>query len=501
MTIAPRPYPTLSRILNGTDGLCYPFRETTNGEHRNHLVLYEDSTSGERRLIKMQHEIRDRHILCCVKRVYGGVFSGYPESANDIETSILDAFVEEASKCCFIPSKRIPARREQLHRSSDRIVSMLKGMFQHEVKVHLDKIGELLLDQNTALSWAKFKNNCQELADRLLRGADFDYVFPSPAKDSSMSNATGRATQRARPTYLISFGDRVEGKYMTVNQLKSITERFCETGHAGNDIIDLLQEELSVKMNGTLNNFFEHCSELALITPPPINHDSNHSQTYDALWNLPRDTLSVLQCHLLRPPSKYKTTSGNSFDSKQWLQGRIRLLRQLSVFASFTGGLGTALQAMVSTRPDMISRAQIPKSRIFGSLSADERVKIISFRDTAILYVIAGRSSQQFPTTRYGIPKALLNDWQTRIDRIKRAKGQVTKLQIVGAGLKGYAAAAVDLLRRRKLLPPSAFIARQADESILRNPLNYVIEPYWAQMRDGWVYFGFRDATFAYQQK
>ena len=85
--------------------------------------------------------------------------------------------------------------------------------------------------------------------------------------------------------------------------------------------------------------------------------------------------------------------SGQAFDEMQWTQSRLRALQQLDTIASYTGALGSALLDLFHREPNITSKVAIPKSRIFGSLRADEKVRIIR-SGTTVGYVIGRRQGR-----------------------------------------------------------------------------------------------------------
>lgn len=380
--ISPRPCPVLFPSSTVTDSLIEgPIDDTTLISPQARLIVYRDKVSHERSVILESHPGGDRTILCCVKRIYGAAFSGYPTSHSDYEGTILDTFVREAGKCRFQPSKTVPARRRQLHKSATHLCNAVKDAIGNEVKKYICRIASTLLDSTLNLEWDMFTNNCQRLIDRLLNGKDFEYVFPRlPAGFPSLA-VSDEWEYFEWPRYLISFGDRIEGQGINIQQPNSCVTRFCEQIGSTEDIIDFLklkihQAELDSQAElGSDNRIFKDLKELALVTPQP------HTEVYrttaeDALWDLPRDSLSILQFHMRRPFAKYSSTTGQTFDETQWMNGRLRVLQQLDIIACYAGALGLALLEMFRQEPAMVNKVVIPKSRIFGSLRSNEKARV-----------------------------------------------------------------------------------------------------------------------------
>ncbi|KAL9024576.1 MAG: hypothetical protein Q9196_006420 [Gyalolechia fulgens] len=340
------------------------------------LILYEDKVSHERSVLLENRPSAPRPILCCVKRIYGAAFSGYPTSACGLETIVLDNFVLEAGKCIFRPSKTVAARRRQLLSSAARVCGLIKDMIGVEVRKYLQLIADSLLEPKSSLTWGMLTNNCQRLIDRILKTKDFEYIFPRLPKGFHSLPQSEVREHFQWPRYLISFGHRIEGEEISIQQPNSCVTKFCEWGSTTGDIIDFLVLEINDTKTKNGNPSFKDLKELALVTPHP-NTQSYREIVEDALWDLPRDSLSILQFHLSRSHAKYYTISGRQFDGAAWIDGRLRVLQQLDIIGCFTGALGSALIDLFHREPEMVSKVTIPKSRIFGSLRADEKVRLI----------------------------------------------------------------------------------------------------------------------------
>ena len=412
--ISSRPYPELFHKSTVTtplvDGLD---RGNDRGETGHCLVLYKDIASHEPCLLERSHPLSGRSVLCCVKRVYGAAFSGYPVSTSDTGKFILDTFVLEARKCKFKPSKTVESRRRQLHRSAENVTRLVKEILGDEVRKYLNRIASLLMDPHANLTWHILGNNCQRLIDRLLKGKDFEYTFPRLPKGFGSVGSPDLWKNVPWPRYLISFGDRVEGEGISIQQPNSSVTKFCHSDFPDGDIIDFLELEIHQMSHNGRSSCFKDLSELTLVIPQPGSEDFRQMSN-DALRDLPRDSLSILQYHLLRPSSKYSTISGQALDEKQWIQSRLRALHQIDTIASYTGALGCALLDLFHREPNIISKVIIPKSRIFGSLRSDEKVRIIRSGST-VGYVIAQR--QERLTKALDHAETILNAIQKVSDR------------------------------------------------------------------------------------
>ena len=485
-------------------------RDNARQATRDCLVLYEDMTSHKPCLLEQSHSLFDRSVLCCVKRVYGAAFSEYPPSTSDTGNLVLESFVLEARECRFKPSKTVESRRRQLHRSAEKVTKLMKEMLGDEVRKYLNRIASLLMDSDAKLTWHVLGNNCQRLIDRLLKGKDFEYAFPRIPKGFGSVDSMDLWKMVQWPRYLISFGDRIEGKDISIQQPNSAVTKFCHNNISDGDIVDFLELEISRVGLNSGNSRFKDLSELALVIPQPKSE--NYSQlSNNALWDLPRDSLSILQYHLLRPSSKYSTITGQVIDETQWTQSRFRLLHQLDTIASYTGALGSALLDLFHREPKVMSKITIPKSRIFGSLRADEMVSIIR-SGSMVVYVIARRKE--------GLAKAL-DQAATMFKAIQKSSEKYpgkTGTRVLNSGavealLMRLLKASADPKERRAIIRESplkdtllqnlwpalvdmfSFNTELGSTTIQTLPLQVIK----IANRDNWLYLSFGDVIFAYQ--
>ena len=378
---------------------------------------------------------------------------------------------------------------------------MIKKMLGEEVRKYLNRTASLLMDSNAKSTWHMLGNNCQKLIDRLLNGKDFEYTFPRLPKGLGPGDSTDIWKTLPWPRYLISFGDRVEGKDISIQQPNSSVTQFCHENSSSRDIIDFLELEIHRAGRNGGNACFKDLSELALVIPQP-GAENYWELSNNALWDLPRDSLSILQYHLLRPSSRYSTTSGQAFDETQWTQSRLRALQQLDTIASYTGALGSALLDLFHREPNITSKVAIPKSRIFGSLRADEKVRIIR-SGNMVGYVISrrqerltkalGHTEKKFSAIRTSLEKFWVAVPRTSVLFLMQAHKSVESseytdfirlyadvLRLGGGSLGslGSVGAATDLA--------GIILACQLQAIKIAN-------------RDNWIYMKFGDVIFAHQ--
>lgn len=250
------------------------------------------------------------------------------------------------------------------------------------------------------------------------------------------------------------------------------------------DLVEFLEIGILKAQSGAGMGALEGLTELALVTPQP-QHEGFSEAAFNILWDLPRDSLSILQCHLMRPAYRYSTSSGQALSEKQWMHSRIRTFQQLDVFASLSGALGSALLAVFSREPEMISKVTIPKSRIFGSIRAGGEVRIIRSA-VAVSYVIS-RNSDSKALSIFDAPDSFYSALQTRMEElVGRASGKVSKSKVIHQmGLKMYMRLVMEML-----------IGAVGSYSVYCAP---AIETMKTIGRDNWIYVRFGDVIFAHQ--
>lgn len=358
--------------------------DTENGQQyvRQCLVVFDDAkNNGLRTLSTQDREIRVRNTLALSKRVHGGAFSGYLHPERQEEIAILDLFLLEAGRNKYRGGYTVRARRKRLYKSANNLLNMIQPNLCQEVRKYLRRMAILLLDPTIELSFNKFGNNCQKLTDRLLSGRDFEYVFPRlPAAN----------TTNDWPRYLVSFGNRVSAEPIDIKQADSLLASFClKSSKPDGDIVDSLYEEESrlrnrgMEEDGDLRDRTKWaeslCHSLKLSFPLDVTG-------MGVIWSHPRDALSIFHFHLTRASYKYLNVIDARYSQDAWTESRLKVLSHLDIFSTFTGALGSAMLEMFRD-PRKIQTLTIPKARIFGTLRANEKVRILRFGKVAT-YII-----------------------------------------------------------------------------------------------------------------
>ncbi|KAM3064859.1 hypothetical protein ACMFMF_011699 [Clarireedia jacksonii] len=112
----------------------------------------------------------------------------------------------------------------------------------------------------------------------------------------------------------------------------------------------------------------------------------------DVFWAMPGDTLSMLQFHLLRQPSKYhNSNTGGCLSEDDWNKNRFRVMQLLDTFASLAGALGASLFDLLSRDRQLLSQITIPNARVFGNILASEHRRIVRLSSRWVAYDITNR--------------------------------------------------------------------------------------------------------------
>jgi hypothetical protein len=92
----------------------------------------------------------------------------------------------------------------------------------------------------------------------------------------------------------------------------------------------------------------------------------------NALWNIPRDSISILHTHLLRYSFKYANMEQKLLTREQWAKNRLRVLHQLGVFEARSGALSAALMEQRVEKRHIIAKPIHPLAEGFGTPHLEE---------------------------------------------------------------------------------------------------------------------------------
>ncbi|RYP15482.1 hypothetical protein DL765_005689 [Monosporascus sp. GIB2] len=341
--------------------------------------------------LEYQHKprrIKQRPLLACVKRLYGGSFSCYPASARFRQAEVIKILVKEANTYRSISNtKLVEVKRKLLSDAAGRITRALEECLGMEVDKHLNRITRILVENQTIRGWNMFTNSCQWLVMRLLSGKDFEYIIPRfPDSLGEVHDEKAEEASFGWPRYLVSFGPNIEGFNQSFYQPNSMITDFCQS----RPTIDYdLIEYIALRSHASPDTLPTSRVELSLSGAKGAN---DTTIPMDALWAMPGDTLSMLQFHLLRQPSKYQnSTTGGCLPEDDWNKNRFRVMQLLDTFASLAGALGASLFDLLSRDRQLLSQIIIPSARVFGNILASEQVRIIRLSSRWVAYGITNR--------------------------------------------------------------------------------------------------------------
>ena len=174
-----------------------------------------------------------------MKRVYGGAFSGHNILLVEQELVVLRTFITAAENCKL--HGKISMQRESLRTGAKAVMAELHKLLDHEVGLHIRRLATKLMSPKTVLKWHPRSNSCQQFADTLLDGEDFEHLFPLFPKAFVENEAARKTPGFEWPRYLISFNDHIDGLAALGFQPKSIISKFCQAKRDRCDIIEFAE--------------------------------------------------------------------------------------------------------------------------------------------------------------------------------------------------------------------------------------------------------------------
>ena len=237
---------------------------------------------------------------------------------------------------------------------------------------------------------------------------------------------------------------------------------------------------------------------------PQSGSEESWHVSNNALWDLPRDSLSILQYHLLRPRLKYSTLSGQAYNTEQWYQSRLRALHQLDIISSYMAALGNALRALFLHKPNILTKLAMPKSRIFGTLRADERVQFIRSIST-VGYLITNRREASIEAIQCARKLLGVNPLFSKIlkgSKMLRWEGKMLRWQWMEA-MRGrtnlVASHPIPLLPAMEISNVFPLDGGMSMIALTDMILAFELQGIMVAARDNWIYLYFKDLVFAFQ--
>ncbi|RDW66953.1 hypothetical protein BP5796_09702 [Coleophoma crateriformis] len=367
--ISGRPLPSL--CLKPQEALLY---DTDQCNERTDLEvrIFDDKISSERKLDQVLAVSRERHFLGSVKKIYGGAFSGHAEAFRDLEQEIIKCFVKTADSFQYLPGKAVLANQKRLFRLSALVVSKIQEIFGQEVKIYLQHFANALASPSTPIRWDLDTNNCQHFAQNLLKGLNTSTLFHLIPGNYFDDETVKQKKKWPIPRYLLSFGHDIDTPIALLRpQVRSLVWNFY---HQKRDDCDMIEFAERFRTEACVAPT-EAWEILCGFTPEFDATTKTHKlSVIDALWTIPRDSISILQTHLMRSWARHSTNGGRCLSPKEWVLNRLRILHQLDVFACLSSGLATATLLELGTHTEFLSSYYYPTATSHGTLHVSEKI-------------------------------------------------------------------------------------------------------------------------------
>ena len=392
--ITPRQLPSL--CFESANALLYSENDRRSGRPETQaVVLFQD---GQQRYFRLSSQAqRDRQLLASVKRLYGGAFSGRDARLYQKEEAVVLSLVTASDSFRYLPSKSVSANYNRLHAKAAKVLSLVREMISHDVNLHLKRFSSVLLDHKTLLRWDARSNTCQDFADNVLRDPVFGGLIPKLPREF-VTDQSVRANPEYRVLrYLISFGTSIDTPIALLRpQPRSVVWRFY---HEIRDNCDLI--EYAERVTYKQASIPPHLRRISVLQYSESTADVSVDDLVDSLWELPRDTLSILQTHLLRRREKYSSPQGFALTQREWVINRLQILQQLDVFGSLAGAWGSAWLAEFLRKPEgLLLKGAWPDAARCGNLHASENIQTIGTVSWGVC-LITGREREWWKRELY----------------------------------------------------------------------------------------------------
>ncbi|KAF2144352.1 uncharacterized protein K452DRAFT_296543 [Aplosporella prunicola CBS 121167] len=335
-SITSRPIPSFrydnsTSLLYGTTGRATGANKVLAG------YLYQRHDDSSRVLSKesKDHD-NQRQFLACNKRILGGAFSGHNSHWQQNEADIVQLLVKTSKGFGYIPSKSVLSNRCRLSNACKPIVGLIKDAFGHEVDLHLKRFSSRLMDNSVKLKWDLQLNNCQTFAVNLISDKIFNGLFHPIPRNFVTEERVRLAQNYPMPRYLLSFGTSIDTPIALLRpQARSLIWKFYHRKRDDCDIIEFGQ-------NAAMQKEPELASSWQLLCSVMIDSHSHGPVMVpsETLWELPRDSISILQTHILRKQERYSSTSGYALSKMEWIENRLSVLNSINSFLSLAGSMG-----------------------------------------------------------------------------------------------------------------------------------------------------------------
>ena len=371
MLVSQRQPPSL--CFQPANTLLYPENDRQSGRPETEAVILFQH--GQQRFLRLSSQAQqDRQLLASVKRIYGGAFSGRDPRLHQMEEAVARRLMTASDSFRYLPSKSVRANYKRLHAEAAKVTSLVREIINHDVNQYLKRFSAALLDLKLSLRWNARSNTCQDFADNILRDPRLGNLAPKLPK-AFVTDENVRANP-AYPglRYLICFGTTIDTPIALLRpQPRSVVWRFY---HGIRDNCDLIEYAESVTHKQA--SIPHHLRRVSVLQYPEPAAGASVDGLIDSLWELPRDTVSTLQMHLLRRREKYSSPQGYALTQCEWVTNRLQILQQLDVFGSLAGAWGSVWLAEFLRKPEgLLLKGSWPDAATYGTMHVNEKIQTI----------------------------------------------------------------------------------------------------------------------------
>jgi hypothetical protein len=279
----------------------------------------------------------------------------------------------------------------------------------------------------------------------------------------------------------MSFSDRIDGQSVGLHQPNSVMTKYFAEKRMWGDLVEFLGRHVDVNNKKRKYDAF-------LLKKAAMGDSDSRAIGFDSLWEMPRDTLSILQFQLSRSRLRYVSSAGGAVSPSDWVENRLLLLLMADTFASFSGALGTCLLRLAASDPDIVKKIILPKGRILGTARVGEKMRIVQLPGRQTVYFISSKPDAELDQF-FGAPEddvqlfsKLLRQCllQTKTLSTGLFAGMVTK--VVEKALK--------IVGRATVKPRRGFrtVSRGSAGDFLSLSIDQAIRLYEIRKRDGWTH-------------
>ncbi|KAF8243667.1 hypothetical protein K440DRAFT_663983 [Wilcoxina mikolae CBS 423.85] len=313
--------------------------------------------SPKRKVYRGSMRRKIRRIKASMKQVVGGLFSGLFK--KDEETAVVKAVVDESRRCVYEPMKTQRYHNQKLRNSVQRIVQLLRDLFETRIKLYLRTIVRKLTNRSVNLTFSPI-NHCQLFCEEIL---DYD-VFGNFVE----TKGDCRVCLPETPLYLLSFMCR-PGSYKYSSKIHPSSKKATPNGlmeeyllrfryhshHNDSDLFDTLQEYW-YDWGAFGGPIFSHQDVFPWDCTEAYGTAANNSSQVKCnecsiakhVFAFPFDSWSLVHMHVLREQRFYASSGGMS--DQRWQQNRISVLLALEALNKVALGMAKTLSFRASCK-------------------------------------------------------------------------------------------------------------------------------------------------------